>query len=236
MNSRPEGSSSAFAAGLGGDAGAEGVPDAITLGAILQSGQRLPRAPIHALLVALRRTPPAGTWHPTGFVVLPLDSDPTGALRLHLWPPGARQYGDPRWPVHDHTWELRSEILCGTVTSRGYTVIDDPEGDARLYAVDYSTRRSSALRRSDRPVRVHANPPRTLHPAEAYEVAAGDFHASEVEEGHLAATLVATQPTDRRHPWVVGPPDGPSTVPVERPVATPLEIRALLDAVLAALP
>ncbi len=188
------------------------------------------------LLRALLRASRSGTWHPTGFVVLRLHSDAAGDLRLHVWPSAARRYGDPRWPIHDHTWNLSSEVLCGTVTSRDYTVTDDPNGEACLYAVDYASARDSALIRSERFVRVVPTPPRTLRPTEPYEVAAGDFHASEVDPGDLAATLVATRLTDRPHPWVVGPSDGPATVPVERPVATPAEVHALLDAVLAVLP
>lgn len=208
---------------------------AAAVAATLRGDEPLPAAALRELLLALRLAPPPGVWHPTGFVVLVLHRDDRGALRLHLWPAGAREQGRPCWPVHDHCWHLRSYVLCGVVRSHGFRVIDDAGGDSILYAVDYARGRSSALCRSPRRVSVRPLPPRRVDAGARYEVEAGAFHASRVAQGAFAATLVVTRPTARPRPWVVGPGDGPARVSVERPVAEPRRVGQMLERVVAEL-
>ena len=188
-----------------------------------------------ALLRALRDRPPAATWHPTGFIVLQPYRDAEGALRLHLWPARPREHGRPCWPVHDHVWHLRSEVLCGTVRSQAYAVEDDPEGDSVLYAVEYGEGRRSCMRRSERRVRVREGEMVQVTAAGRYSVPAGAFHASRVQAGELAATLVCTRATERPHPWVVGPLDGPLDVGVVRPEVDQALVGRVLEEVEAAL-
>ncbi|MCX4239684.1 hypothetical protein [Paraliomyxa miuraensis] len=202
----------------------------------LRHGEPLCATDVRTLLDTVARRPPAAAWHPTGFVVVPLHHDDHGALRLHLWPPDQREHGSPCWPIHDHVWHLRSHVLCGTVESHGYEVDDDAEGEAVLYAVEYGPGHRSCLRRSERRVRVRAMAPRRVAAGESYEVDAGAFHASQVPASSMAATLVLTRRTDQPWPWVVGEPDAPARVPVERPLADGAMVRAVLQRVSAALP
>lgn len=202
--------------------GAEG------LWAALRDDDPLPEGELRGLLGALGADPPPAVWHPTGFVVLVLGRGEQGTLRLHLWPAGAREHGQPCWPVHDHVWDLRSQVLCGSLESRESAVVDDDRGDAVLYAVDYGEGRCSCMRRSERRVSVRAQDSRTVATGERYAVAAGVFHATHVAAGDFAATLAVTRPTGRSHPWVVGAVDGPAVVPVERPVAHRDQVQALL--------
>lgn len=186
----------------------------------LRDDARLPEDALQGLLAALQAEPAAGAWHPTGFVVLKLLDDVDGALRLHLWPAGARERGEPCWPVHDHVWDLRSHVLCGQIESHAYVVSDDDAGEAALYAVDYGAGRSSCMRRSERRVSVRGLAPRRIGAGERYEVPAGAFHASHVDANELAATLVVTRPTAQPWPWVVGALDAASIVRVERALAS----------------
>jgi hypothetical protein len=194
--------------------------------------------PAHAqreLLCALSTESPPAVWHPTGFLVLTLCRRDDGALRLHLWPEDARVHGTPCWPVHDHVWDLRSQVLCGEVQSRGYAVVDDEHGDAVLYAVGYGEGSRSCMRRSARRVSVQGRALRRIAAGEHYEVVAGEFHASAVDAGCLAATLASTRPTERPGPWVVGDVNAPRVVPVERPVADAAWVRMLLRRVAASM-
>lgn len=193
-----------------------------------------PRAALE-LVRALLDRPPSGAWHPTGFIVLQPHCDAAGALRVHLWPEPPREHGRPCWPVHDHVWHLRSEVLCGTVHSHAYELEDDDEGESVLYAVEYGEGRRSCMRRSSRRVRLREGEARHVEAGERYAVEAGAFHGSRVEVGELAATLVITTATDRPHPWVVGPHDGPEVVPVMRPRADELLVTSVLQQVEAAL-
>jgi hypothetical protein len=126
-------------------------------------------------------------------------------------------------------------VLCGAVVSRGYAVVDDEHGDAVLYAVGYGEGSRSCMRRSARRVSVRGQAARRIAAGERYEVAAGEFHASAVDAGRFAATLVVTRPTDRPWPWVVGDVDAPMVVPVERPTAEAPWVRELLQRVASAM-
>jgi hypothetical protein len=215
----------------GGGASEVWSPWAEALWAALRDGAPLSGAALQRLLDGLSAEPPEAVWHPTGFVVLSLRRRDDGALRLHLWPAGARELGRPCWPVHDHVWGLRSQVLSGCVESREYAVVDDDDGDAVLYAVRYGEGRSSCMRRSARRVRVREQAPRRIAAGERYEIPAGAFHASTVAIGDFAATLAATRPTTQRWPWVVGELDGPTLVSVERPAVEVTRARELLERV-----
>lgn len=206
---------------------------ATALWAALRQDAPLPAGALRELSRGLVAAPPEATWHPTGFLVLALLRRGEGALRLHLWPEGPRELGTPCWPVHDHVWDLRSQVLEGEVESRGYAVVDDERGGAVLYAVGYGERRSSCMRRSHRRVRVQEQAPRRIAAGERYEVAAGRFHASTVAVGDFAATLAATGAAQRPWPWVVGDLDAPAVIAVERPVASPERVAELLRRVAA---
>lgn len=204
------------------------MPEAAALWAALQRDAPLPAKALQGLLRGLVARPPEAVWHPTGFLVLTLLRTPEGALRLHLWPAGPRELGRPCWPVHDHVWDLRAQVLHGELQSRAYEVVDDPRGEAVLYAVDYGEGRSSCMRRSDRRVSVRARSPQRVVTDERYEVPAGEFHASTVAADCFAATLAAMRATAQPWPWVVGAMDAPEVISVERSVAATDRVRDLL--------
>jgi len=213
----------------GGAASGAWAERAEVLWAALRDDAPLPAEALRELLRGLVEAPPEAVWHPTGFVVLTLLRRPEGALRLHLWPPGERELGTPCWPVHDHVWDLRSHVLAGEVESCGYAVKDDAHGDAVLYAVGYGEGRSSCMRRSERRVSVRARAPRRIAAGARYEVAAGEFHASTVAVGDLAATLAATRATGQPWPWVVGDVDAAAVIPVERQVVDAARVQRWLQ-------
>jgi hypothetical protein len=213
----------------GGGASGAWTREAAALCAALREDAPLPADALRKLLRGLVAEPPQAVWHPTGFLVLTLLRTPDGALRLHLWPPGMRELGRPCWPVHDHVWDLRAQVLHGEVETRAYEVSDDARGDAVLYAVGYGEGRSSCMRRSERRVSVRARIPRRVAAGERYEVAAGEFHASTVTVDRFAVTLAATRATAQPWPWVVGETGSPEVIAVERSIADPARVQDLLQ-------
>lgn len=78
------------------------------------------------------------SWHPTGFMVLPLrDVDGLGLIRLHIWPAGVRpkRAGNPE--IHSHVFHLASYVLDGTYVEHQFvtTPTSDPAADYRGYSV-----------------------------------------------------------------------------------------------------
>jgi len=223
-----------MSAGSGAMARAGWSADAAALHEALAGGGPWRPEVVRSMVRAVGEDPPEAAWHPTGFLVLELSRRAGGVLRLHVWPSAERWHGQPCWPVHDHAWDLGSHVLVGQVGSRRVVVRDEPEGASRLYAVEYVGGHRSRMRRSERRVSVEEMPLECVGAGERYVVPAGVFHASAVEPGQLAATVVVTRSTGRPHPWVVGPSDGPECVRVERPVVEGERVREVLAEVLAA--
>jgi len=174
------------------------------------------------------------SWHPTGFVVAKLHQCDAGALRLHVWPDDERVYGEPLWPVHDHAWSLRSLVLVGEVGSVCMRVQPDAVGAHRRYTVDYGAGRTSRLVRGRERFTAQPGPTHNVGAGGVYAVEEGEFHASSVRAGRLAATLVATRSSHPRQPFVLGPADGPPSVDVQRTAVECPRWRSLLAAVRAA--
>lgn len=62
-----------------------------------------------------------GTWHPNGFMVIPLGTNPKhGMLRLHIWPEGFRHERVEKPGIHNHAWHLASVCLKGTYQEEYY--------------------------------------------------------------------------------------------------------------------
>lgn len=200
--------------------------------ACLGRGQAPPAQAIDA--VVARAADVGGiAWHPTGFVVATLHQCDAGALRLHVWPAERRVYGAPLWPIHDHAWALCSLVLVGEVGSARMEVRPDAAGRYRRYAVAYGHERRSRLIAEPTRVAGRPGPMQATGAGGIYTLAAGEFHASAVAKGQLAATLVATQTQTQgdRRPFVLGPADGPATVDVQRPAVAAERWRALLGCV-----
>lgn len=191
---------------------------------------------VEALLAGvLARAELSGAWHPTGFVVVPLRDDGRGALRLHVWPVGRRLLGRPCWPIHDHTWQLTSRVLCGSIEHERFVLTDDPQGQP-LYAVDYGPGRDSTLIRGERRGRVTSAGRHRVRAGQRYRVAAGEFHTTHgPPPTELAATLVATNRGGRTSPWVVGQAEAPPRIPVRRALVEPGRLRLAVQAVYGAL-
>lgn len=68
--------------------------------------------------------------HPNGFIQLDLDSLHGEKRRLHVWPETPLHHG--RHPIHNHSFDLHSEVLCGSLTNLTYLFVPD---DTRVTTV-----------------------------------------------------------------------------------------------------
>lgn len=144
------------------------------------------------------------TWHPLGFIRLKLASTVEGTLRIHIWPDTERQSQVPVWNIHDHLFDLRSSVLCGVLRNRRFALRPDKTAAThRLYRVSYSERQSQ-LHATPTKVSCHCISTDVYSALDSYHVCREEFHASDVEENILAATIVVTSNHSRRAPNVLG--------------------------------
>lgn len=161
------------------------------------------------VIVALERSSAslAASWHPLGFMHIGLGEVAQGAkLRFHTWLPHERHTQDPPLPIHDHIFHLESHVLTGIVVNHFYQVEDSTTGEHSRYDVAYDGHESILSPRGDR---VHCRLVSSVAYAagDQYEVPKDQFHATEVAEGLLSATVVLSTATGAQKPVVIGPPN-----------------------------
>lgn len=88
---------------------------------------------LRATLDGLSRGEGSIRLHPEGFAQVELDA--SGDLRLHVWHPAVPRLAD-RDVVHDHAWDLESEVLAGRVENWVYQVREDEAGDWALWEAE----------------------------------------------------------------------------------------------------
>jgi len=160
--------------------------------------------------------------HPLGFKVVRLDDGPT-SLRVHLWRAADRE--QPGFEVHDHSFDLESFVLAGAVRQRTFAADPDPSGEHAVYTVAYEAG-ESLLRRTDQVVRLRELTDEVFTAGATYRVAAGQLHASVLDECETAVTLVLTQNRGRL-PITIGPRDGPLDLRASRRPLSGLSFREL---------
>ena len=168
------------------------------------------------------------TWHPLGFVRVNAQDMGDVRLRLHIWPRRNRVLQDPLWPVHTHAFELKSYIICGTVTNHGYkSVITRAGATNRLYRVIYA-RDYSLLEKEESRIRCEVVGKMSYNPGDTYAVPQNTLHTTVVPEETLAATLVTVSNRVDKPPLVVGDIDHPSPLSFQRKQCAPRLLRMWL--------
>jgi hypothetical protein len=129
------------------------------------------------------------SWHPNGFVVFDLGPHPLGALRLHIWPTGARQLRDDAAHVHTHVWDLCARVLSGVYREQLYELVGEDAGDGYQSAeIDYEHDRNT-LEESGI-VFLRSTEVVTANLGEVHTVKAGIPHETLIQNGSYSATLV----------------------------------------------
>lgn len=141
-------------------------------------------------------------WHPLGFVSCVVDeSSSQYVTRVHFWPPGERRVKNPDWPIHTHTYTLKSLVLSGAVRDIQYRVASG--GQWSVYSVNYYDGGSEIVRTFER---VNAVPKvdEMRHAGEQYEVSRGVFHQTQVAHNEAAVTVVLLSNYGSEAPKVLG--------------------------------
>ncbi len=143
-------------------------------------------------------------WHPLGFVSCLLREGEGSTIRLHYWPKNDRRPKTPNWPIHNHRFDLQSEVLNGTIRDARYNLIEPESRESYvIYSVKYNGIHSEIVP-TGRVVGLRVRSIDIWAVNSVYRIPFGDFHETIVEFEDEALTLVECsnfQPVD---PSVVG--------------------------------
>ena len=153
---------------------------------------------IHLERLAVKITP---LWHPLGFVSCVIDESPLYTTRVHYWPPGERRVKNPDWPIHTHSYGLKSLVLSGSVRDLQYRV--EPGNQWSIYSVNYYEGGSEIIR-TPRGVNVALAINEIRAAGEQYEVQRGVFHQTQVSNDQAAVTIVLLSDHGTEAPMVLG--------------------------------
>lgn len=140
--------------------------------------------------------------HPYGFLQLSLSEGAwrDSGYRLHVWSDELPQMKRPEFQVHDHIYQVRSNVLLGGLRDNLYIVNEDAQGEYLLFS-------AAAGKLVNTKQKVSCTRRRVLYVSagEQYSVVKGDFHSSE-SLAPLTATLFQKIDTElSKSPSVVGP-------------------------------
>jgi hypothetical protein len=159
--------------------------------------------------IALRRARFSAVRHPLGFLYAPLLRESSRALRLHIWLRDAPRPQLTTSPIHDHTWQLTSLVVCGELENRIIHVYDADDPTHRIFEIR-GIGSDDFLQPSERLVRFRCSAVERVRQGERYVVAAGQFHFTEVAQEITTATIVLAERKTTAPERALGPLDIPS--------------------------
>jgi hypothetical protein len=184
--------------------------------------------------VASDRFPVEAIHHPLGFIYVPLLTDPSAMLRLHLWLDGGTPEDITTSPYHMHTWNLSSYVHQGSLENQMIRTDENgPLGPFRVFEI-VGDRRSGELRATDDEVRARIDSVEKVSAGEIYHIPASEYHTTvNTSEGDLVtvAYVERVPGAKERNLGAVGT----VTHVVERQPCAPGEVAAAARAVLARL-
>jgi len=128
--------------------------------------------------------------HPLGFLCLPLSRDHDHGVCVHHWDPDAPRTAPTTSPVHAHSWDLLSFVLHGRVGNTSVRVTENGVGGGwRVFEV-HSRDGIDQMVATARLVDWEPQEESVVYAGQSYVLPAGRFHASVVEDGTHAVTVV----------------------------------------------
>jgi hypothetical protein len=183
------------------------------------------------------RPPPCDAFaHPLGFLYLPLLRMSDATLRLHIWTDDQehRPLGENHIsPMHDHTWDMTSYIICGELRNVIVSVVDDADAPTHRVFEIHGDGAVDDIRATGTVVRVVGESEDKVSVGQTYRMGSDLIHRTEPGPG-VVATLVAARRTSKRVERALGPL-GLHGYRSERQVCPPRRVAAAAGAVLEAL-
>lgn len=146
------------------------------------------------------------SWHPLGFMMATLLDEDSEKIRLHLWTNTFDKAQKPTWLVHDHTFDLTSWVLSGSIKNIEYKELALAETH-QLYSVSYNST-GSVLTKLDQGYSFAVDKTQEVNEGETYRISAGTFHQSLSLSPRTTVTMCHTVEKKNTPPLVIGDIDG----------------------------
>ncbi|HEX5496388.1 MAG TPA: hypothetical protein VFX70_17635 [Mycobacteriales bacterium] len=148
--------------------------------------------------------------HPLGFLCLPVHRDGEYGVCVHVWSPALARAHATTSEVHSHSWDLVSFVLYGRVGNTLLHVADDAVAATHRVFEIHSHGDIDEIRATPRRVRYLTARHCAAGPGGTYRVPTGRFHASVIEDGRGAATVVLGRSRRSAIDLSLGPLDTPT--------------------------
>jgi hypothetical protein len=172
-------------------------------------------------------------WHPLGFMHLKLFSRGRESLRLHIWPSGDAPRERAAMSIHDHAWDLVSQVLCGELTNHFVDVMPDESGHVQMGIVRYRGAVNEVIPRGEA-VRWFVSTSERYGPGDRYTVPRQVFHYTAPGIARPLATVVGAVMASKDPPRTLLPTPAGVRV-MGRTPCTAEEVRREVSLVLDAL-
>lgn len=129
--------------------------------------------------------------HPLNFVAMRISDEKGTSLRLHLWDQRFR-FGQESFEIHDHSFDLDSYVVQGSVEQVTYEIEPDDDGDSDVFAVRYSPEGSSMLEPTSRGASLRTVGRTTFEVTDRYQLPHARLHRLNLRS-EKAMTLVLTR-------------------------------------------
>jgi hypothetical protein len=186
-----------------------------------------------AVLAEIRggsRSPPA-IKHPLGFICIQLYRTAGWGLCIHVWKSPMVPASLTTSPIHSHSWDLFSQVLCGRLENIEICVADaSPYPTHRILEVT-SLHGTDQIRPTQRLVCWTRTDSVYIGAGENYSLPAGTFHVSRPSEVGLTATVLLAEDRYASPELALGRLDSCDHV-IARQACPPREMQATVDVAL----
>lgn len=174
-------------------------------------------------------------WHPLGFMHVSVMSSGPESLRVHVWPRHPPSMDVAASPIHNHVWELTSQILCGELTNHIVKLSPSVASEATdQQAIVLYDRTINIVEPTGELVTWKDDAVERLLVGQRYSIPPGVFHYTEVSNDRPVATLISANVLVDQPPRTLMRPTA-STRMMHRVSCTAEEIQSVLNQVLQAI-
>ena len=187
----------------------------------------------HAMLADIRagsRSPQA-IMHPLGFTCIKLYRSASWGLCMHIWRSQEIPPDLITTPIHSHSWDLSSQVVCGSLENIEVYVIDDPPSPTHRVVEITSNGDTDLIQPTQRLVRCALTESVHIEAGENYCLPAGTFHVSRSRAIGLTATLLLASHRKAAPELALGGLDSCDHV-IKRKACSPEDLRLIADVTL----